>query len=156
MLLRSKRGYKHFFSLGKIEIDWDTGCWIWLGSQRDDGYGRVARPRKDGKWEATTAQKYFFELYRGPLAKGIDVSHNCHRRLCVRLKHLVPEAHFDNMRLMFEDWKFGPGDMQDFLRLVHEGHTVGHIADQLMAPRPYIMKLLKAHAGSPDGSFNLF
>jgi hypothetical protein len=154
----SKRGYKHFFSLGKIEIDWDTGCWIWLGSQYDDGYGCINRRKNGGRgkggWSACTAQKYFYELYRGPLPPGVDVSHNCHRRLCVRLKHLVPETHPDNMRLMFEDWKFGPTDMAEFLRLVHEGYTVGHIADKLMAPRPYVMKLLRIHQGESNGSFN--
>lgn len=147
-----KRGYKHFFLLGKIEVDWETGCWIWLGSQYDDGYGRVNRKKED-RWVPCTAQKYFYELYHGPLPKGIDVSHNCHRRLCVRLKHLVPETHPDNMRLMFEDWDFGPGDTQEFLRLVSEGHTIGHIADKLMSPRPYIMKLLKQH-GQANASFD--
>lgn len=150
---RAKRGYKHFFQRGKIEIDWETGCWIWLGAQFEDGYGKVAVLNDRGKWTCTRAQRYFYQLYRGPLPREIDVSHNCHRRLCVRLKHLVPETHPDNMRLMFEDWKFGPSDMQEFLRLVAEGRTVGNIADKLMAPRPYIMRLLKTH-GQANGTFD--
>lgn len=149
----TRRGYKYFFSLGKIEIDWDRGCWIWLGAQYPDGYGKINERVGDRRWVPCRAQRYFYKLYRGPLPRKIDVSHNCHRRLCVRLKHLVPKSHPANMRLMFEDWKFGPTDMQEFLALVHEGCTVGHIADQMMAPRPYIMKLLKTHARSDSGSF---
>lgn len=153
MPIRAKRGYKWFLQRGKIEVDWDTGCWLWLGAQFDDGYGKVRALKQDGKWTCTTTQRYFYQLYRGPLPREIDVSHNCHRRLCVRLRHLVPETHPDNMKLMFEDWKFGPSDMAEFLRLVSEGRTVGHIADKLMSPRPYIMKLLKLY-GSPDASFD--
>lgn len=147
-----KRGYAYFFRAGKIEVDWDTGCWLWLGSQFTDGYGKINQKRGE-RWAPCRAQRYFYQLYRGWLPREIDVGHNCHRRLCVRLRHLKPETHPDNMKLMFEDWKFGPTDMAEFLRLVHEGYTIGHIADKLMSPRPYIMKLLKQH-GQADGSFN--
>jgi hypothetical protein len=147
-----KRGYKYFFSLGKIEVDSDTGCWIWLGAQFDDGYGKINRKTGD-KWIPVTAQRYFFEQYRQSLPREIEVSHSCHRRLCVRLRHLRPMTHPENMRLMFENWEFGATDLLRVKELITEGRTVSYIADALMSPRPYIMKVLKKLNGAQDGLF---
>lgn len=140
---RAKRGYAHYFRRGKIEIDEDTGCWIWLGAQNRYGYGVIRRWLGD-KWSTTAAHRYFYELYRGPLPRNHDAGHNCHRRRCVKLRHIVPELHADNMRLMFEPLPLSHSDIA-LLRKLHfeEDRTVAYIADRLMAPRPLIYKAIK-------------
>jgi hypothetical protein len=139
-----KRGYKYFFQLGLIEVDYETGCWIWLGAQDPtDGYGKINRKNGDGKWSNARAQNYFYQLYRGPLPKGVDVAHRCHRRLCVKLKHLERKSHTMNMREMFA-YTLGEAERSEVRRLMLEGFDYTYIADKLMAPRPLIMKALKS------------
>jgi hypothetical protein len=140
MRSRSKRGYKWFFQRGKIEIDWDTGCWIWLGAQYPDGYGKINTWTING-WQPRRSQQYFWELYRGS-ARGMDVGHNCHRRLCVKLRHLFPKTHTDNMREMHA-YELGEAERSEVCRMMLEGLDYTLIAEKLLAPRPVIIKALK-------------
>jgi hypothetical protein len=141
MAKRRKRGYAHFFRAGKIEVDHETGCWIWLGSQFPDGYGKI-QDWNGQFWIPIRAQAYFWKLYRGK-AEGMDVGHNCHRRLCVRLRHLKPKTHTMNMRDMFA-FSLGEAERSEVKRLMLEGFDYAYIAEKLMAPRPLIMKEVKA------------
>jgi hypothetical protein len=140
-----KRGYRYYFQKRMIEVDYETGCWIWLGSQRDDGYGQIGTPIGEPGHRRTgtvQAQRHFYELYRGP-QPHLDIGHNCHRRLCVKLKHLVALPHSENMQLMFQDYNFGVEDKRTCLQLMQDGFDISYIADKLMAPRPAVMKLIK-------------
>jgi hypothetical protein len=137
-----KRGYKWYFTRGKIVIDDETGCWLWMGAQYDDGYGKIRLPGgRSGM--PVRAQNYFWQLYRGPLPHGHDVSHSCHRRLCVKMKHLKALNHGDNIRLMHMDYPFGPTDRERVFELLQEGRTFSFIADAIMAPRPAVIKLAR-------------
>jgi hypothetical protein len=153
-LLTPERDYKYFFQLGKIQIDTETSCWIWLGSQYPDGYGKIRARKVGGGWTCERAQRYFYKLHHGQVPREVDTSHSCHRRLCVRLKHIKPLTHTENMRLMFIDWGFGDSDLARLRELVTEGRTISYIADALMAPRPYIMKILKQLNGAQDDIFS--
>lgn len=135
-----KRGYKHYFSQGKIEVDEDTGCWIWLGAQYDDGYGKIRLPG-GRKGIPVRAQAYFWYLYRGP-AQGMDIAHQCHRRLCVNLRHLRAESRQENLSIMFH-YPLDQIDQDKLISLWQEGFDYTVIADRLMAPRPAIMRLMQ-------------
>jgi hypothetical protein len=141
-----KRGFKHYFSTNKIEVDYESPllrgshCWIWLGAQFPDGYGKIQY--KNGKgWIPLRSQKYFWHLYRGPTS--LDVSHFCHRRLCVNLRHLHTATHTDNMRQQFQDQYFNEDQMSQVRGLLHEGFTISYIADKMQSPRLYIAKLAR-------------
>lgn len=135
-----KRGYKYYFTTGKIEVDYDTGCWVWLGAQYTDGYGKIRLPGgRSGM--PVRAQAYFWHIYRG-LTPGMDIGHNCHRRLCVRLHHLQPMTHVENMQLMFT-YPLASIDKATVRLLWQDGFDHTYIAEKLMAPRPAIMKLLR-------------
>lgn len=138
---RFKRGYKHFFLKGKIEVDHETGCWLWLGGQYPDGYGKILE-WNGFRWTAVRAQAYFWRLYRGR-ADGMDIGHNCHRRLCVRLRHLKPKTHTVNMREMYA-YSLGEAERAEVKRLMLEGWDHAYIAEKLMAPRPLIMREVKS------------
>lgn len=137
---RLKRGFKHFFQKGKIEVDHETGCWIWLGAQFADGYGKI-QEWNGFRWIPVRAQAYFYKKYR-TLLPSLDVGHNCHRRLCVRLRHLQPKSHVENMREMYA-YSLGETERSEVRRLMLEGWDHTYIAEKLMAPRPLIMKVLK-------------
>lgn len=149
----NKRGYKYFFQLGLIEVDSDTGCWLWLGSQYPDGYGRV-NVRTPKGWQNRRAQQYFYEFYRGSV-NGADVGHKCHRRLCIKIRHLVPITHLVNMREMHA-YSLGEAERSEVRQLMLEGYDYTYIAEKLMAPRPLIMKVLKTLDWRQDDLFTAY
>jgi hypothetical protein len=56
-----------------------TGCWLWQGSRRDNGYGQFAwRPR------SLSVHRIAWELANGPIPDGFMVLHRCDVRHCVR------------------------------------------------------------------------
>lgn len=63
----------------KIHVhDW-TGCWLWTGSTRADGYPLV-------KWKRSTrsAHRVTWEVLEGELGDDDEVDHRCRYRACVR------------------------------------------------------------------------
>ncbi len=60
----------------------NTGCWIWLGNLRPDGYGRVWRKGN------ILAHRFVFEYCRGPIPFGLTIDHLCRNHWCVNPIHL--------------------------------------------------------------------
>ena len=83
----------------QVESITETGCWIWMGpvwaKNQNFCYGRV---NTDGK--AITAHRAAYELFVGPIPKGMFVCHRCDTPLCVNPTHLFLGTHEDNMRDM--------------------------------------------------------
>jgi HNH endonuclease len=84
-------------SAGYVIDNGPDGCWIWTGSRMSNGYGRVhANGARVG------AHRYVFELFRGPIPRGLELDHRCHdpatcsggptcpHRPCVNPWHLEP------------------------------------------------------------------
>lgn len=139
-----KRGYAYYLRKGMMEWDHETGCLLWLGAQFPDGYGKVrASPqmRPERSLRTLRAQRYFWELYRGR-ADGMDISHKCHRRLCVWVKHLVPERHSENMFAQYATYLWAPTDKETCMEMMVQGFDAPTIADKLMAPRLAVSKLM--------------
>src|SRR5690606_38343057 len=59
------------------------GCWNWSARVDDQGYGHFY----NGK-SMSLAHRFSFELYRGPIPKGMQVDHMCHNHRCVNPDHL--------------------------------------------------------------------
>lgn len=85
--------------ISRVEIDVDTGCWLWTGptsgSGRGGGYGRFCL---DGGTYAT--HKAMWVCEHGPIPPGKQLDHTCpgHRRNCVNPAHLELVAHKENQR----------------------------------------------------------
>lgn len=64
----------------------NTGCWLWIDAipLKQNGYGRINVFRKGPQ----RAHRIAWELYRGPIPRGLVVDHICRVRSCVNPDHL--------------------------------------------------------------------
>lgn len=58
----------------------ETGCWLWTGYCDPAGYGRFGRN--------TSAHRFSYATFTGPLVPGMVIDHICRVRCCVNPAHL--------------------------------------------------------------------
>lgn len=75
----------------KIEPEPNSGCWLWSGYIRPDGYGSVK-----AKGRMLLAHRYVYESLIGPITKP-TLDHRCRVRSCVNPNHLVPATMRENI-----------------------------------------------------------
>ncbi len=68
--------------LSKVEMDPNTGCWLWTGAFRR-AYGRI---EVSGKQVSTHRLSY--ALHKGPIPEGLFVCHTCDTPACINPEHL--------------------------------------------------------------------
>jgi hypothetical protein len=83
----------------RIEIDRESGCWIFPGTKtiKDRGYGQVST-RVGGHRRMVLAHLVTYEHYVGPVPEGLEIDHLCSVAACVNPDHLEPVTHAENMR----------------------------------------------------------
>lgn len=80
------------------------GCWLWVGSKNDDGYGRLqlnggggsSQPRRCG-----AAHRISWALANGEVPAGLSVLHRCDVPACCNPAHLFLGTQADNVRDMY-------------------------------------------------------
>lgn len=72
-----------------------AGCWLWLGGKHWDGYGKSSTCNGD-----QLAHRASWLLHRGPIPKGLWVSHTCNNPSCVNQRHLFLGTTQDNTKDM--------------------------------------------------------
>lgn len=94
---------KHYSSvmekfLSKVSPEPNTGCWLWLDSTGNGGYGVMSFKRHDGKWCWEGAHRVAYMLFKGPIPEGLHLDHKCRVRECCNPDHLEAVTRRENMR----------------------------------------------------------
>jgi hypothetical protein len=70
-----------------------SGCWIWLGAESSEGYGRIGYKKR-----VIYVHRWSYELFCSPIPTGMQIDHKCHNRICVNPDHLRLASHTENNR----------------------------------------------------------
>jgi len=81
----------------KVGIDFETGCWPWLGATSDYGHGRFLLEARRGIRVERRAHTVAYEHFVGPIPEGLEPDHLCRNPACVNPAHLEPVTHRENM-----------------------------------------------------------
>lgn len=84
----------------RIEVDSETGCWLWLGATGDYGHGVIGAGSRDEGLKK--AHRVTWEHFRGPIPEDRQVNHTCDVPRCVNPNHLYLGKQADNIRDMVE------------------------------------------------------
>ncbi|MHB8484087.1 MAG: HNH endonuclease signature motif containing protein [Nitrospiria bacterium] len=91
-----------FIEEGSIPVT-ESGCWLWLGYDNGEGYGRTRLP--DGG-KLFYAHRLSYEAFIGKIPKGLQLDHLCRVPSCVNPKHLEPVTNRENtIRGTAGDWQ---------------------------------------------------
>lgn len=78
----------------KVDVDPDTGCWLWKASLGTKGYGQLyVNSRPIGAHRAS------YIAHVGPIPDGLHVDHICGRKTCVNPAHLQAITAEENVKL---------------------------------------------------------
>lgn len=102
-MLRTQSGQRF---AAKIDVDPDSGCWLWTASLRPNGYAQF----NAGDHRIVRAHRWSYEQCRGPVPAGLDLDHLCHNldlscpggptcrhRRCVNPWHVEPSTRAANL-----------------------------------------------------------
>ncbi len=110
----------------KWEVDGLTGCWNWTAAMKG------SPPHECGAFMCRPvgqlcAPRVAWELYVGPIPKGLEVLHECDNRKCVNPDHLFLGTQKDNMQDQVAKGRSRYGERHPMHKL--SIHTVREIRD---------------------------
>lgn len=80
----------------RIEVNEDTGCWLWIGSCYRNGYSQIwngSRP--------SLGHRFVYECVVGKIPAASEIDHLCRVRNCLRPEHLQAVSHRENVLRSF-------------------------------------------------------
>ena len=79
--------------LERVEVDPNTGCWLFKGTKNKSGY-TVCYINKTHK----CAHRLCYELLIGVVPKNLDLDHLCRIKNCINPNHLEPVTRSENIK----------------------------------------------------------
>lgn len=78
-----------FRVLARVEKITESGCWLWMGAVKPNGYGNIGiGSRCDGTRATGLVHRVVYEDLVGPIPSGKQLDHLCRVRSCVNPAHL--------------------------------------------------------------------
>lgn len=81
--------------MSKVQPEPNTGCWFWDRACNAAGYGRISFVGSTGL--ISLAHRASYEIFIGPIPKGLHVLHKCDQPACVNPGHLWLGTNNDNI-----------------------------------------------------------
>ncbi|HEX4604309.1 MAG TPA: HNH endonuclease [Candidatus Angelobacter sp.] len=119
-----------------------SGCWLWQGMVRPDGYGAA---RFQGREQG--AHRVGWKLFRGEIGPGMVVCHRCDVRPCVNPEHLFLGTAAENAEDMIEKGRSPRGEKHGSAKLTTE--QVGRIKTMLAEDKLYMSEIAREFGVSP-------
>jgi HNH endonuclease len=70
----------------------ESGCWLWIGATNGREYGIFNTTNK-----TRMAHRVSYEVFVGPIPKGLHILHSCDTPACINPAHLRPGTVKENM-----------------------------------------------------------
>lgn len=93
----------------RVQIDPKTGCWLWTGTKKPNGYGDISIGGK-----SRLLHRVMWEETYGPIPGGLCVCHTCDVKHCCSPSHLFLGTYKDNMQDAATKGRMASGDRQVF------------------------------------------
>lgn len=86
-----------------LDVDEETGCWLWTGSISNGGYGVT-------KWKGRTksVHRIVHRIWNGDIPEGYVIKHSCDVRHCINPAHLSMGTQRENLEEMWARGRANP------------------------------------------------
>lgn len=140
--------------MARVEVDEQTGCWVWQGGCTFNGYARLRRG-PDGK--PVYCHRIMYEHHRGPVPEGFVVMHTCDNRRCVNPDHLQAGTQKENINDMHRKGRakrslLTASDVLEIRQMRSEGVKPHAIAEKFHVSAVTVYNILSGKAWAWVGS----